>query len=80
MNRLLLLLLLAAGCTTRELTRKPDGTLIYKSKRFANKESIGEVNISTNNMSMKNFQSDQVQAVGVIAEGVAKGVASGLKP
>ena len=71
---------LLVGCTTRSITYNG---ATYKSVRFANKETIGGVVITTpdgTTFKMDTYSSDQVQAVGAIAEGVAKGSAASMKP
>lgn len=69
-----------SGCTTRTISYNG---ATYKSVRFANKETIGGVTITTpdgTTFKMDTYTSDQVQAVGAIAEGVAKGLAASVKP
>lgn len=69
-----------AGCTSREIYY---GGAYYKSVRLGNKETIGGVSITTPEgvtFKMDTYSSDQVQAIGAVAEGVAKGLAASAKP
>jgi len=82
MKRLLALnlLILTAGCTTRELVLPGGGS--YKSTRIGNKEAIGEVEVRNPDGTvfiLRNFASDQVEALRQIAAGVAEGTAKGMK-
>ena len=69
-----------AGCTTRQITL-PNGAS-YSTTRFGNKESIGRVSVEADGLKVvvENYASDQVQAIGAVAEGVAKGLAASVKP
>jgi hypothetical protein len=71
--------LLTSGCRSVELTLA-DGSR-FKSTSFGNKLSIGEVALKKDgSLSVKGYNLDQVQGLGVVAESIAKGVASGLTP
>lgn len=78
MKHLVILILLAAGCTTRKITI---GTATYTSTRFGNKETIGQIEYRHGDdvFIIKSYQSDQVEALGVVAESAARGAAQGLK-
>jgi hypothetical protein len=69
-----------AGCTHRRIEY---GGATYTSTRLLNRETIGGVTVASTNgviFKMDAYTSDQVQAIGAIAEGVAKGLASSVKP
>lgn len=78
MRILLLILAIAAGCTTRKITI---GTATYTSTRFGNKENIGAIEYRHGEdvFIIKSFSSDQVEALGIVAESAARGAAQGLK-
>jgi len=73
--------LLLAGCTTRELYYNG---VIYTHRSFGVRQSIGELSVtqSTNGVTvrMRGYNSDQTEALGVIAEKAAEGAARGMKP
>lgn len=69
-----------AGCTHRKIEY---GGVSYTSTRLLNQETIGGLTVTSTNgvvFKMDAYTSDQVQAVGAIAEGVAKGLAASVKP
>lgn len=77
---LLLSVLLAAGCTSREITF---GGATYKSWRFGNKETIGGIEIVApdgTKFIVKTYQSDQVTAMGVVTEAAVSAAIKGVKP
>lgn len=67
-----------SGCTTRKITI---GTATYTSTRFGNKENIGAIEYRHGEdvFIIKSFSSDQVEALGIVAESAARGAAQGLK-
>lgn len=76
---LLALSVAIVGCRKLEVELPGGGKLMSMS--FGTSLSVGEASVSTNGtVLLKNYNLDQVQALGVIAEGVAKGVASGINP
>jgi hypothetical protein len=82
MKKLLLAAALLIGlCGCRSMTAKLPGGTEISTTAFACKLSVGSVSIATNGTAtLSNYNLDQVAGTQAIAEGVAKGVASGLKP
>lgn len=80
LGKLALLALLCAGCTTRTIVF-PNGTS-YKSARFANKETIGEITFQqgTNKLVIKSISTDQVSALGVVVDAAVSAAIKGVKP
>lgn len=67
------------GCRSVEATL-PGGTRV-KASSFACRLTIGGLSISTNGTAtLQNYNLDEVSGIQAIAEGVAKGVAAGIKP
>lgn len=80
--KLLTLLIVVNGCSTRTLTL-PDGRVIYKSVRFGMKEAIKRVEYKDANgqsFVLEGYASDQVEALGVVTEAAVRGAVSGVKP
>lgn len=70
------------GCTTRDIVL-PNGAGTYKSTRFGNKEVIGRIEFRGEDGSaliVDGFKSDQVQALGVVAEAAVRGAVSSMVP
>ena len=75
-----------AGCVQVTGTRKPDGTLNIATHRFlwasegiTFQTSENSNGVFSTTLAVQKSNAD-AQALGAIAEGVAKGVASGVKP
>jgi hypothetical protein len=71
-----------AGCSTIryredgvEFERVSFGTQTQISEFTVNRDPSGRITFG-----MKGYQSDQVQAIGAVAEGIAKGLSEGVKP
>lgn len=68
------------ACTSRTFTL-PDGSPIYKSHRFGNRESIKRVEYRSKDGSvfiMEGYGSDQVEAIAAGVEAGARGAVQGL--
>ena len=70
-------LLLVAGCAQRKISMptKP-GPFVFDSATFGNKESFKEatfIGADGTTFTLKGFSSDQVEALGVVAEAAARG-------
>ncbi len=84
MKRILLPILTAgvvlfasAGCTSRNLSMPTKaGPFVYESQRLGNKETLKEatfVGADGSSFSIRGFTSDQVEALGVVAEAAVRG-------
>ncbi len=75
-------LALVTGCTSRNLSMPTKaGPFVYESQRFGNKETIKEatfVGADGSSFTLKGFTSDQVEALGVVAESAARGAVQAL--
>lgn len=75
-------LLLVAGCTSRNLSMPTKaGPFVYESQRLGNKETIKEatfVGADGSSFTLKGFTSDQVEALGVVAEAAARGAVQAM--
>lgn len=67
------------GCTTRTIEV---GGMKYHSVRFANKETIGDINVQlgTNIVSIGSYRSDQVAAIEVAVAAAVKAAIASMKP
>lgn len=75
----ILLVIAAAGCTSRKIVL-PNGAGSYTSTRFGNKESIGEISFDGKKLTVKGYQSDQVQAIGIAVEAAVRGAVASMVP
>ncbi len=75
---LLTLSLLLTGCTHTEFKF---GQASLKTTRFGTQTKLGKINFKqgTNEFSLEGYTSDQVEGLKAVAEGVAKGLAQGVK-
>jgi len=76
------LILILIGCS--EVVYKENGAE-FKRVSFGTQTQVSEFTVGRDpggkiTFEMKGYQSDQVQAIGAVAEGVAKGLAQGIKP
>jgi len=75
-------LVLVAGCTNRNLSMPTKaGPFVYESQRLGNKETIKEatfVGADGSSFTLKGFTSDQVEALGVVAESAARGAVQAM--
>lgn len=72
------LVLVVTGCHSITLVTKDGAKATVKS--FGQKTQIGELTYDpAKGVRLKGYNNNQVDALGVIAEGVAKGTAEGLK-
>jgi len=81
MKALALVALIAiTGCTTRTVTL-PDGSVLYKSSRFGNKEQIRRLEFrhGTDVFILEGYSSDQVEALGIVTKAAVEGAISGMK-
>jgi len=76
----LALLLLLTGCATRTVTL-PDGSVLYKSVRFGNKEQIKKIEFrhGSDVFILEGYSSDQVEALGVVTKAAVEGAIAGAK-
>jgi hypothetical protein len=68
------------GCTS---TTVDYGGATFKRSSWGSKVAIGELSVTTTNgtvLTLKSYNNDSVEALGVVSERVATGVAKGLKP
>lgn len=75
---LLAVVIALSGCT--KISKKSDGSWSYVSA--LSRKSAKRVSITSPDgakITLEGYQNDQVEAAGVIAEGVARGVVSGGK-
>ncbi len=81
MKYLALLLLLLAGCATRTVTL-PDGSVLYKSSRFGNKEQIKRIEFrhGADVFILEGYSSDQVEVLSAVTEAAVKAAISSAKP
>jgi len=83
MRNLLVLSLVLCGCSIRTFYNEK-GLPVYQHVSVGQRQTIGDLTgtISTNTITIKlrGYSSDQVEALGVVAEKTAEGVARGLKP
>lgn len=79
----LLVTLLLAGCSVRTFYNS-QGVPVYRHSSLGTRQNIGDLTgtISSNTITIKlrGYSSDQVEALGVVAEKTAEGVARGLRP
>ena len=87
MKKLIILIpLILSGCVQVSGTRKPDGTLSINTHRFF--WASEGISFTTSSGSNGNFitslsvqkSSVDAAAIGAVAQGVAQGLASGVKP
>ncbi len=75
-------LALVAGCTSRKLSMPTKaGPFVYDLQRLGNKETIKEatfVGADGSSFTLRGFTSDQVEALGVVAESAARGAVQAL--
>lgn len=75
-------LALVAGCTSRNLSMPTKaGPFVYESQRLGNKETIKEatfVGADGSSFTLRGFTSDQVEALGVVAESAARGAVQAM--
>lgn len=77
-NYIILIGLLASGCTSIEKT-DPQGGWKYTS--FMNRKTINELSVSKDgSIKMKGYQSTQAENLNAVAEGVAKGLGKAIVP
>lgn len=82
MNRLILMLTLLTGCTTvtyregdAEFSRTSFGTGLLISRLAVTFDKNGQKTIS-----LEGYSNDQVEALARVSEGIARGLASAVKP
>jgi len=81
MRYLLIIPLLLVGCATRTVTL-PDGSVLYKSSRFGNKEQIKRLEFrhGSDVFILEGYSSDQVEALGVVTKAAVEAAISSAKP